>query len=958
MNETFFLVLGLVGLLAVSSLMLPLANRFNFPYTVSLAVAGSLLGLLVLLTGDGEKTGLVADFFSSLNALDITSEVVFFVFLPALIFESALNINARNLMADIGPILLLAVIGLLISTLLVGLSVWTVSAMGLVVCLLIGTIVSATDPIAVIAIFKNLGAPKRLTILVEGESLFNDATAIVVFTILAAILIDGTEAGLLEGAGRFLLVFLGGILVGLIAAWLVALIIGRIRNLPLVEITLTICLAYLSFLWAEHYLHVSGVMAVVSAGLVINSFGRTRVSPQTWHALTETWEELAFWANSLIFFLVGLLVPGVLASLSAASAVALVVLTCTAFLARGLVLFGVLPLLNRFGWGQQISPAFRTVMLWGGLRGAVSLALALVILETPGVETEIKQFVAVLVTGFVLFTLFVNAPTMGMLMRFFRLDQLPPAEQAIRNRVMALTLSQISKGLKRAARQDRIKASISAEISSQYQQRLASVEETLTSAGQLPPELLQTVGLTTLVNHERQLYLTRFTDGLISATITRTLMTRADDLLDGLKASGVSGYQQAVSKHLGFGPLLRATLLLQRYLGLNRPLAGLLANRFEELRTSETVVMALVGYAGEKIPTLLGESTAAALTEQLEQRLHETRQALEALVQQYPEYAETLQKRHLARVALRLEEAGYRRMLDDRVISQEVFSDLIRDLDKRSHALDRRPRLDLGLDPDRLVARVPFFADLPADRLSRIARLLKPRLVLPGEAVIQKGDPGDAMYFISNGAVTVEVEPQPIWLGSGDFFGELALLTQEPRNASVSAAGYCQLLELRVQDFHPLLVEFADLRDCLAQAAGQRLKPESLVRKVPIFASLDDAQIKQISQLLKPQLVVPGQTVVRRGDPGDSLYFIASGSLEVALSPEPKPLGPGQFFGELALLTRQPRRADVTATGYSQLLALEAQDFQRLLASSPGLEEQINRIAGQRLGETISPGNH
>jgi len=826
MHETFFLVMGLVGLLTVASLMLPLANRINFPYTVLLALAGAVLGIITMVLGEREHSTILADFLSALNALDITSEVVFFVFLPALIFESALNINVRHLMDDIGPILLLAVIGLLISTMLVGITIWSLSGMGLIICLLIGAIVSATDPIAVIAIFKNLGAPKRLTILVEGESLFNDATAIVLFTILVAILTEGAEASLLSASGRFLVVFFGGALVGLIAAWLFATVIGRLRNLPLVEITLTICLAYLSFMWAEHYLHVSGVMAVVTAGLMINSFGRTQVSPKTWHALTETWEELAFWANSLIFFLVGLLMPKILAELSSTSAIALLALTIAAFTARTLVLFGVLPSMNRLGWGQHISPAFRTVMLWGGLRGAVSLALALVILESPGIDSQIQQFVAVLVTGFVLFTLFVNAPTMAMMMRFFKLDRLPAAEQAIRSRVMALSLSQISKGLEQAAEEERIAPHIAADVAAEYVQRLTNIEIAMTQAGKLPEAMMQQVGLATLVNYERELYLERFSGGLISASITRTLMAQVDDLLDGVKEEGLTGYQQTVAKQLGFSSMLRSTLMLQRRLGLNWPLARSLADRFEVLRATETVLTALIGYSQATMPSLLGERPAASLLQHLNYRMNTTRQALQALERQYPDYANTLQRRYLARVALRQEEAGYHRMLDDRVISQEVFSDLVRDLDKRSSALDRQPRLDLGLQPDKLVARVPLFDTLSGERLAAIAQLLTPLLLVPGEQVVSKGEPGDAMYFISSGAVQVRIEPDPVLLGSGDFFGELALLTQAPRNADVIAMAYCQLLVLQSQDFQQLLAENPSLQEQINRVARDRLDVE------------------------------------------------------------------------------------------------------------------------------------
>lgn len=943
MHETFLLVLGLVGLLTIASLLLPIANRINFPYTVLLAVAGSLLGAIVLATSDLQPPGILGDFLTSLEALDITSEVVFFVFLPALIFESALNINARHLMTDIGPILLLAILGLLISTMLVGVFVWSVSDISLVACLLIGAIVSATDPVAIVAIFKNLGAPKRLTILVEGESLFNDATAIVLFTILVAILIGGTEASAMSAAGKFLEVFLGGILVGLIASWLVASLIGRLRNMPLVEITLTICLAYLSFLLAEHYLHVSGVMAVVTAGLVINSFGRTQISPHTWHTLTETWEELVFWANSLIFFLVGLLVPKVLVDFTASQFLSLIALTIAAFSARTAVLYLVLPLLNRIGLGQQISIAFRTVMLWGGLRGAVSLALALVILETPGIAPEIKAFVASLVTGFVLFTLFVNAPTMGMMMRFFGLDQLPPTERLIRNRVMALSIKHIREGLEHAAQIDNIKSTIATGVADIYEQRLSRVEHSMSKGEKQPDTVTLSVGLSTLTNHERHLYLKRFSDGLDSAKITRTLLFHADDLQDGLKIGKVDGYQEAYRDALIFGLLFRVALWLQRHMKLTRPLAIQLANRFEVLSVHETAVTALIDYSHDKIPPLFGESLAQDLDPLLTKRLKATQQALDALRLQYPEYAETLQKRHLVRVALRLEEASYHQMLNENIISQEVFNDLVRELDKRNRIMDRQPKLDLGLEPANLVAKVPFFADLGTHRISEIASLLMPQLVVPGERIITKGDPGNAMYFISSGAVEAATKHQPVRLGSGDFFGEIALLTQEPRNANITAISYCQLLVLQLDDFQRITLAHPYLKQRITETASNRLDLSNLIAKVPLFTSLSSADINEIAKCLRPRMTVPGEKIVSKGEKGDAMYFIAAGTVKVMTgSQEPLSLSQGSFFGEMALLTEEPRNADVSATSYCELLVLQKDDFHALLETKPELKDRIS----------------
>ncbi len=826
MHGTFFLILGLAGLLLIASLLLPIANRLNFPYTVLLAVAGSVLGAIVLAVG-GEVEGLwlLGDFLNTLNEFDITSEVVFFVFLPALIFESALNISVRHLLSDIGPILLLAILGLLISTFVVGFSVWAVSDVALVVCLLLGAIVSATDPVAVTAIFKDLGAPKRLNILVEGESLFNDATAIVMFTILAGILVGGGETGLLPAMGDFVKVFFGGVVVGVVLAWITVAIIGQLHKMPLIEITLTVCLAYFSFLFAEHYLHVSGVMAVVSAGLLTRSFGRTMVSPTTWHALIETWEQLGFWANSLIFFLVGLLVPKVLVDLGGVNLATLATLIAAAFAARAFVLYLLLPMMNHYELlGQRISVAYRTVMWWGGLRGAVSLALALVILESPEVAPEIKSFVVVLVTGFVLFTLFVNATTMKQLMRLLGLDKLPSADLAIRNRIMSLSLRHIRDDLEKAAEEYRIDAAIAREVADEYQRRQSQVEKQVTDAEVLSDDDLERLGLATLTNQESNLYLERFAQSLTSASVTRALLVQTDNLLDAIKTGGTEGYRQAVVDSLGFNRFFRFALALHRRYGWATLLAAQLANRFEVLRTTQAVVRELIAYTQEKSAALLGKNATKNLEAILHQRHDDTWEALNALRLQFPEYARTVQKRHLGRLALRLEDTDYRRMLNEQVLSQDVFNQLERDLDRRTRRLDRQPKLDLRQEPEKLVSQVPFFADLEPSRINAISKLLKPQLVIPGERIMRKGEVGTAMYFISTGAVEIALEPKPVKLGSGDFFGAIAMVTRQPRKMDAYALGYCQLLVLHIEDFHRLLAENPRLREKIDRIVAERLE--------------------------------------------------------------------------------------------------------------------------------------
>jgi len=637
MSMAFETVLGLIGLLALAVLMLPIARRMHFPYTVLLAAVGVLLGVIAGHLGDSRSLGIGSDFLHAIRGLEITSEAVLFVFLPALVFESALAIDVRRLLEDLAPILLLAVIGLLISAFIVGFSVAAVSGQALIPCLLLGAIVSATDPVAVVAIFKDLGAPKRLAILVEGESLFNDATAIVLFTILAAILVDGGEVSLVGGTGAFLKVFLGGVIVGYLLGRGICALIARLVDVPLVETTLTISLAYIAFVVAEHYLHVSGVMAVVTAALVLGSYGRTAISPSSWHALTETWEFIGFWANSLIFVLVGMLVPELLGQAGWREIGWLAVLIVAAFAARALIIYGLLPGMSAIRLAQDVSRSYRTVMFWGGLRGAVSLALALAVLENPKFPAEVQTFVGTLVTGFVLFTLFLNAPTMPVVMRLLGLDKLSPTDLAMRNRVMTLALGNIRDKLATVSEDVNLQSGASTEVLQHYDQRIAETEGSVKDLGALPEQEWLRVGLATLINRERKLCLRHFADGFISPTVTRQHLALTDNLLDGLKTRGLEGYQAAVDKAMEFPARFRVSLQLQRRFNIEGPLSNQLSNRLEMLLASQSLLKDLVANTGwEKMASLLGEAVVEDLKALLAKRGRATDQAIDAL-QRYGE---------------------------------------------------------------------------------------------------------------------------------------------------------------------------------------------------------------------------------------------------------------------------------------------------------------------------------
>ena len=404
-----------MGLLTIAIVAAGLLRNVAIPYTVLLVVIGILLSELAKVWPP----------LHDLHQFQLTPELVFFVFLPALIFESGLSLDSRQLLKDLAPILTLAIPALLISTTLVGVGLWLLLDIDLTIALLFGALISATDPVAVVALFKELGAPLRLNVLVEGESLFNDATAIVVFTILLGMVVEGSSINLftsLSAIAEFLRVFIGGALVGALTGLLVSEMLYRLQSHHSAILTMSIVTAYSSFIIAEHGLHVSGVMATVSSAMALGIYGMTRLSNEVKPVLAETWEFIALVANSLLFLLVGLSIN--VEQLIAHIGVILVVVAIV-LLARAASVYSLLPITTRLFRLPLVSMAERHIMWWGGLKGGLAIAIALSIPESvPGRDILIN-----LTLGVVLFSLMVNAWSIRPLMHRLKLDRLNEDEQ-------------------------------------------------------------------------------------------------------------------------------------------------------------------------------------------------------------------------------------------------------------------------------------------------------------------------------------------------------------------------------------------------------------------------------------------------------------------------------------------------------------------------------------------------
>lgn len=842
MSSAALIVFGLVTLLGLVSLLPPLAAKVKLPYSVLLALAGCALGLLIQVQPQSQSA-VASDLMSALQQFEISAEAIIVIFLPALLFEAALSVDLRSLTEDIAPILTMAVVAVVICTLVVGFSMAGASDYGLLACLLLGAIVATTDPAAVIGIFKEVGAPRRLLTLVEGESLLNDAAAISIFTLLvAAILYPGT-VGPAGAVVSFLVSAVGGAVVGLVMGIGTTGLFRILSGWPRAEITLTIALAYLSYFISEHYLHLSGVVACVAAGLVIGAARKTRLTQETSEQLEGAWGQIGFWANSLIFLLAAMFVPRFVGNMTWTDIGLVVLLYFATMVARAVTVFGLLPVFERLRLSQAIDSRYKGAMLWGGLRGAISLALALAVTENGALPEEIRDFVAASVTGLVLMTLFINGTTLRPLIRLFQLNRLSPVGAGVRDRAAVMTLAEVRDHVSDAAESGRFDRNVTDAVLGDLDARLAVERSTCAplgtaeggkAEGVLVRRQTMRVGLTVMTARESARCLDFLHARVVDRRIAEQMLAHAQKLRDAVRPQGNpqaerkrweadKAFAKTWKRNLGYGWQFRLALVLQNRLGFDRMLANALAERFELLVNQRRLLAEMGPFARDRLGALLGAEATEKLIQLNADRAKAVEDALLALKLQYPTYAEALQRQHLERVARVWEDRGYQALLSQGVIGGEVAQALTEEAAQRYPDIDRRPRLDTRMSARELVARVPLFANLSEDASNRIVRQLRPRLTLPEELIVRKGERGESMFFIASGAVRIAVPDGDVELGSGDFFGELALITGRPRMTDAISLGFCQLLELGAADFRALLAKDPALKAQIESVANQRL---------------------------------------------------------------------------------------------------------------------------------------
>jgi CPA1 family monovalent cation:H+ antiporter len=406
-------------LLATAIILSVLLAKIRFPYTIGLVVIGYALAAFI---------APAIPFLAPLSGFVPSSDIILFFFLPPLIFQAAITLDSRRLLINLVPILTLAIIGLVISTIVVGELLVYISPLPLIVALLFGALISATDPVAVISLFRELGVPRKLQTLVEGESLFNDASAIVVFNlIMGIILVESTlfSPTIIGISADFIfslvISFAGGIIIGGLLALAVHAAIRVSPSHPHVHQTVSLVVAYGAFMISQLIFGFSGVIAVLTAGIVVSRLTSERRGIQHRQELTRFWEYIGFLSDTLIFLLVGLSITGladpVLFTVGFALAGVLVIIAVLA--ARAVSVYGLFTLINLAHRKRNVPLSYQTVIFWGGLRGAVALALVLALPSSLPYRDVLVGFTIVVV----IFTILISGTTIRPLIRILGLSR-------------------------------------------------------------------------------------------------------------------------------------------------------------------------------------------------------------------------------------------------------------------------------------------------------------------------------------------------------------------------------------------------------------------------------------------------------------------------------------------------------------------------------------------------------
>ncbi|MEH6648526.1 MAG: cation:proton antiporter [Motiliproteus sp.] len=822
MGNGVMIVLLVALALLLGSLLRNLTRNSPVPYSAALLLTGLLIGVfdrsLVL-------TDSLPQLHTALNQLaHIDPHLILFLFLPTLIFESAYSLEPHLFKRALSQIALLALPGVLLCALLTAMLVrWLLPwDWSWPLALLFGALISATDPVAVVALLRDVSSRKRLETLLEGESLLNDGTAIVLFSLFFSIFLSADTEAFSIGSVLYDLVrtvLLGGAL-GWLFAKLVITAVGRLYNDPLIETTLSIASAYLVYFVAEQGLSVSGVVAVVVFGLMLAGAGRARFSPEALVFLHHFWSMLAHMANTLIFLIVGVLIAERVELFDTASWGLLLALYLGLLLIRGVMVLLLLPLLRRQGLGLSRNKAL--VLTWGGLRGAVALALAMLVAQHPQVNDTVAEQVLFLSAGIVALTILINGSTMGWLFARLGLDRLPPAKQATLERTERLIQQQMKVRLPELKKRSLTQLADWQAIEKSALAPVFGVDSA--AASSVASSQLQEIEYRRrLLEHERCSYWQQYSEGFLGRVALSKLTEAVDQALDDRPV--IAPRPQLLKYWNGSRPVewMHQLPLLKRL--ANRIAYRHLVLGYDMARSFVQAQNAALAHVDELAPD---PSAAARARAEIVQNKGTTYALLLELKQSFPELAARAEMHSAQRTLLIQKKSMVQRLQQQALLDPAEAAGMLDQINARLKARHFQAVDAEALpDPLQLILGANWAAALTPKALQQLLESAEQRIYQPHDMIVEHEEKHKALIIVVRGLVerldmndqngnTIVVD----LLGPGCYAG-FSSLFEGHHHAALRAAGPVDLLWIPAVQLRPLMDSDPTLKKELQTMIGQ-----------------------------------------------------------------------------------------------------------------------------------------
>ncbi|MCE2594225.1 sodium:proton antiporter [Motilimonas cestriensis] len=805
-DTSVLVLLFVISALLVGALLKSCSRFIPVPYSVALLIIGLGAGLA------GRDSAMSSIEQAVHNLASIEPHLILLLFLPTLIFESAFSLEPHLFKRMFSQIAILAVPGMLLSTLLTGalayyLFPWQWSW---TICLLFGALISATDPVAVVALLKEVSSRKRLEILIEGESLLNDGTAIVLFALFYGLLSQGGGSfSIIEFSGSFIYVVVLGFFIGIVIGALVLLWIAKLFNQLTTEITLTIAAAYLAYYIAENVLHASGVVAVVSLGVMLAALGRTKISPEVADFLHHFWQMMAHVANTLIFILVGLIIAVRIRLDVVDWWFNLLLLYIGIQLIRALCVIILMPLLSRFGIGINRDKA--VVLIWGGLRGAVSLALALIIAQDSLLPKELGDQVLFLTAGIVVMTIVINSSSMRWVLAKLKLDQLPAAQQ--------LTVEKVKYSVKQE-----LLLAIPTLKKNEFLQR-ANWEKLIGDYEKIPPpKTEQTLDSSIafrrrILEAERKFYWSQFANGEQTGTATEHLVDAVEKALDG---------EPKLAPRDSLLRLWRTpwiVLFCSRYPLLNRVA---LHFAFERLALSYDTARSFVQAQEEIIPYVASlapsDADKEAVLAEIEQNKKATRRRIEELRDCFPDISYSLETHTAHRLMLNLERAHIETLVNEGVLANNEAEKLVTELERQLAGLRKQPNMVSAKLISEILSTLAWAEGLKPSTLDQLGKIAIRQIFNSGELLYKQHTKAQLIGVIIRGQVERQSVEHEIVVSRADIIGTYGLLSGR-YNDSAKAVTPVELLWFDITKLRHIIARDLALAQVIEQQLHQELTP-------------------------------------------------------------------------------------------------------------------------------------